>query len=127
MASSRSWLGALRPENWPIGVRTLAETGYQQRRRATAEAVRVFRKTAPAVVTVVLDELDLVGIVREVVDKIDLPEIIRSSTGSVAGETVRDARVQIMAADEVVAQWAGRVFHPRSGRARPGAVTPRGS
>jgi hypothetical protein len=112
----------LRPENWPIGLRTLAETGSRQRRRATTEAERVFRKVAPPLVMATLDELDLVGIVRGVVDEIDLPEIIRASTGSMAGETVRDARVQIMAADDVLAHWAGRVFHPRSG-----AVTSRGS
>lgn len=108
---------ALRPENWPTRLQTLAETGSQQRQRAITEAVQVFRKAAPAMVTVALDELDLVGIVREVVDKIDLPEIIRQSTRSVAGDTVRDARIQVMAADDVVSHWAGRVFHPRSRQA----------
>lgn len=119
---------ALRPENWPARLRTLAETGSQQRRRAITEAVQVFRKAAPAVVTVALDELDLVGIVREVVDKVDLPEIIRLSTRSVAGDTVRDGRIQVMVADDVVAHWAGRVFHPwsrQAGVTGSGVVAPR--
>jgi hypothetical protein len=116
---------ALRPDHWPPRLQTLAETGFRQRRQATAEAVRLFRKVAPVVVTEVLDQLDLVEITRGVVDQLDLPEIIRMSTGSVAGETVRDARIQIMAADDVVAHWAGRVFNPRrAGRAPAG---PRGS
>lgn len=111
----------LRVANWPAPMRTLAEAGYRQRQVAVDGATRLFRRAAPAVVTAVLDELDLGGIVRDVIDEIDLPEIIRTSSGSVAGETVRDARIQVMAADDVVARWAGRVLPGR----RPNHATAR--
>jgi len=104
---------ALRVADWPPEMRALAERGHRQRQAAGARAVRVFRRVAPRVVTTVLDELDLAGLVREVLEKVDLPEIIRTSTGSVAGDAVRDVRIQVMAADDVVARWAGRVLPRR--------------
>lgn len=110
----------LRVENWPMRMRVLADAGYRQRQEAFDAAVRLFRTAAPSLVMEVLDELDLAGIVRGVIEEIDLPKIIRTSTGSVAGETMRDARVQVMFADDVVARWAERVLHGR--RVRPGAI-----
>ena len=48
----------------------------------------------------VIDRLDVVDIAEEVINEIDLPEIIRNSTGSMASQVVRDARMQSIAADE---------------------------
>lgn len=93
---------ALSTQHWPRPVRDLAMTGARLRCRALAATTATFRRAAPAVVMAVLDELDLAGIVREVVYEIDLPEIIRASGGSLAGQMVREARVRIMAADDVV-------------------------
>lgn len=93
---------ALSPTRWPRPARELAVTGARLRCRAQAAATTTFRRAAPAAVMAVLDELDLAGIVREVVYEIDLPEIIRASSGSLAGQMVREARVRIMAADDVV-------------------------
>lgn len=93
---------ALSTEHWPRPVQDLAMTGARLRCRALAATTATFRRAAPAVVMAVLDELDLAGIVREVVYEIDLPEIIRASGGSLAGQMVREARVRIMAADDVV-------------------------
>jgi hypothetical protein len=87
---------------WPRPLRDLARTGAGYRRQAAAVTEGVFRRTAPALVRAVLDELDLAGIVREVVDEIDLPEIIRASGGSLAGQMVRETRVRIMAADDAL-------------------------
>ncbi|GAA3795622.1 MULTISPECIES: hypothetical protein [Amycolatopsis] len=103
----------VRTGNWPAPLRELAEDGQRRRQEAVAHGVRLFRRVAPAVVVTVLDELDLAGIVRGVIEEIDLPEIIRTSTGSVANESVRDARIQAMAADDAVARWAGRIFAAR--------------
>jgi hypothetical protein len=104
----------LRPENWPSRrLRLLAETGMRQRQWAVAEAVRLYRKAVPAVVTDVLDQLDLAGLARDVARDIDLPEIIRVSTGSVAAEAVRDVRVGAIHADDVVSNWVGRALRPR--------------
>jgi hypothetical protein len=93
---------ARRPVWWPRPVRDLARSGARCRRRVAATATVAFRRTAPKLVQVVLDELDLAGIVREVVYEIDLPEIIRVSGGSLAGQVVRETRARIMAADDAV-------------------------
>jgi hypothetical protein len=113
IAAGRAVAGTLRPlagplatpQRWPEPLRTLANIGLRRRRAIRVEVERRFREIAPHVVTIVLDELDLTGIVNGVIDEIDLPEIIRASTGSVAGDTVRDVRVQVMAADDTVARW----------------------
>ncbi|NKQ52333.1 hypothetical protein HFP15_05510 [Amycolatopsis sp. K13G38] len=97
--------GLPQPRTWPWPLRTFGEIGYHQRLALRAEAERRYRDVVPALVTVVLDELDLPRIVNGVIDEIDLPEIIRTSTGSVAGGTVRDVRVQVMAADDTVSRW----------------------
>jgi hypothetical protein len=111
---------ALRPRNWPRRVRLLAETGHQQRADAAEAAVRLFCRVTPPAVLMVLDELDVTSIVREVLDEIDLPEIIRVSTGSVAGDTVRDARIAVMSADDVVSRWSHRMHRGGRARAAPG-------
>ncbi len=109
----------LRPEHWPQRLRELAESGYEQRELAVAEVIRLYRTVTPKLVSDVLDQLDLPTIVRGVLDDIDLPGIIRASTGSVAGESVRDARISVMAADDVVAERFGRFF-----RRQPPQVAP---
>jgi hypothetical protein len=111
----------LRPERWPRRLQDLAESGYEQRQLAVAEAIRLYRTVAPKLVTDVLDQLDLTTIVRGVLDDIDLPGIIRASTGSVAGESVRDARIQVMAADDAVAERFARFFRRQQ---PPRPVTP---
>jgi len=63
-----------------------------------------------AVVRAVLDRVDLAAIAMEVIDAVDLPEIIRESTGSMASETVRGARMQSIAADEAVARVRNRLL-----------------
>ncbi|WP_236790910.1 hypothetical protein [Amycolatopsis sp. GM8] len=98
-----------RPENWPAPLRRLAERGARDRQAA----MRVFGAVAPVAVMDVLDRLDLAGIVRDVIDEIGLPELIRVSTGSVAGDAVRDARLRLMAADDTVGRWTGTVLRPR--------------
>lgn len=52
----------------------------------------------------VIDRIDVVGMVEEVIAVIDLPGIIRDSTGSMASETVRSARMTGISADEAVSR-----------------------
>jgi hypothetical protein len=75
-----------------------------------------------AVVRAVLDRVDLAALALEVIDAVDLPEIIRESTGSMASDTVRGARMQSIAADEAVARVRDRLLLRRSGR--PGERVP---
>lgn len=63
-----------------------------------------------AVVHAVLAHVDLVGLAGKVIDGVDLPEIIRESTGSMASDTVRSARMQGIRADEAVERAVGRLL-----------------
>ena len=58
----------------------------------------------------VLNRVDLVGVAGDIIAALDLPEIIRGSSGSLATEMVRDARVQSMAADEAVNRIVDRLL-----------------
>jgi hypothetical protein len=64
----------------------------------------------------VIDRVDLVSMAEELIAALNLPEIIRTSTGGVAADVVRGARVQSMAADESVNRLVNRVFRRRSTR-----------
>jgi hypothetical protein len=74
-----------------------------------------------AVVATVLAQTDLVAIAEEVIDAVDLPEIIRESTGSMASDTVRGARMQGISADEAVGRAVDRLLlrHTRRGAPVP--------
>jgi hypothetical protein len=72
-----------------------------------------------ALVTAVLAHIDLAGLAEEVIDAVDLPEIIRESTGSMASETVRGARIQGIHADEAVGRAVDRLLLRRD-RRHPG-------
>src|SRR3954451_9634329 len=74
----------------------------------------------------VVDRLDVVGLAEEVIDEIDLPEIIRGSTGSMASQVVRDARMQSIGADEAVAGLVDRLLR-RRGKRSTEVATPAGA
>jgi hypothetical protein len=71
----------------------------------------------------VVGAVDLVSVVEQVLAEIDLPEIIRDSTGSMASETVRGARLTGISADEAVSRAVARHLFRRRG-APPGAAGP---
>lgn len=56
----------------------------------------------------ILARIDLVAIVEEVIEEIDLPAIIRDSTGSMASETVRGARMTGIQVDEAISRTLER-------------------
>jgi hypothetical protein len=60
----------------------------------------------------VLNSLNLSELAKKVVDDIDLPEMIRSSTGALASDTVVDVRRQTAHADDAVDRLVHR-FTPR--------------
>jgi hypothetical protein len=59
----------------------------------------------------VVAKLDLIALAEYVVEGIDLPGIIRSSTGSMASEGLREVRRQGIGADERVAHVVDRLLH----------------
>jgi uncharacterized protein YjbI with pentapeptide repeats len=75
-------------------------------------------------VDAVAARLDLIGIADYIIEGVDLPQIIRSSTGSVATEAVKGARMQGMDADEQLQRVVDKVLLRRRGRATdaPGDV-----
>jgi hypothetical protein len=74
----------------------------------------------------VIDRIDVIGIVEEVLDVIDLPAIIRDSTGSMASETVRGARMTSISADDAISKAVDRALFRRRHKQAPQApeVTP---
>jgi hypothetical protein len=64
----------------------------------------------------IVDRVDVVSLAEEVVNGIDLPEIIRQSTGTMASEVVRDARMQSIVADVAIARLVDRIIHRRRAR-----------
>jgi hypothetical protein len=67
-------------------------------------------------VDAIVRRLDLVALAEEVVNGIDLPEIIRESTGSMASDVVRDARMQSIDADAAIARVVDRIIRRRRAR-----------
>jgi hypothetical protein len=64
----------------------------------------------------IVDRINVVDLAEEVISEIDLPEIIRDSTGSMASQVVRDARMQSVDADEAISRFVDRWL--RRGRQR---------
>ena len=67
-------------------------------------------------VDAIVRRLDLVGLAEEVVNGIDLPEIIRQSTGAMASDVVRDARMESIDADVAIARLIDRILRRRRAR-----------
>jgi hypothetical protein len=72
----------------------------------------------------IVDRLNVVGLAEEVINEIDLPEIIRDSTGSMASQVVRDARMQSIDADEAVSRVVDRLLRRRGKRTTGPPVQP---
>jgi hypothetical protein len=91
--------------------------------RLDLTAVVLERVDLDTLIRAVLDRIDLAALAEEVVNAVDLPEIIRESTGSMASESVRGARMQGIAADEVVSRVRNRLLL-RRGRGPGGGAGP---
>jgi hypothetical protein len=86
--------------------------------RLDLTAIVLERVDLDVLVDAVLSRIDLVGLAEGVIDEIDLPGLIRESTGSMASETVRGARMQGITADEAVGHAVDRLLRRRR-RASP--------
>jgi hypothetical protein len=71
----------------------------------------------------IIDRIDVIGIVEEVLDVIDLPAIIRDSTGSMASETVRGARMTSITADDAISRAVDRALFRRRHKQAPEATS----
>jgi hypothetical protein len=60
-----------------------------------------------------LSHFDLAGIVLGIIEAIDLPEIVRTSTGTLASETVRGVRAESMQADDGLERFVDRLLRRR--------------
>lgn len=80
-----------------------------------------------ALVEAILTHMDLVALAEEIIEGVDLPEIIRDSTGALASDTVRGARMQGIAADEAVGRAVDRLLLRRGRRTAPVSVGPEAS
>jgi hypothetical protein len=70
----------------------------------------------------VIARVDLVAMVEEVIDAIALPAIIRDSSGSMASETIRGARMTGISADEAISRsLENHLFRLRRKRVPPEA------
>ena len=67
----------------------------------------------------IVDQVDIAAVVEEVLTEIDLPSIIRESTGSVASESVRGARMTGISADDAISRALERHLFRRRGRTPP--------
>lgn len=71
---------------------------------AAVEGVDIDAIAARLDLDAVMERIDIVAMVEEVITAIDLPAIIRDSTGSMASETVRSARMTGISADEAISR-----------------------
>src|SRR5690606_10770161 len=97
----------------------LAQRGEMEQRRQHRYASELLDRLVPLIVdavavridvAAVADRLDLAAITDEILDEIDLPEIIRTSSGSLASNVVVGVRRRGMEADDVVASVADRLL-----------------
>jgi len=84
--------------------------------RLDLTAIVLDRVDLDTLVTAVLGRIDLVRLTEDVMEAVDLPEIIRESTGSMASDTVRGARMRGIAADEAVGRVMDRLLARRNRR-----------
>jgi hypothetical protein len=88
---------------------------------AVIDRVDVDRVIARTDLVAIVDRLDVSAIAHEVIEDVDLPRVIRESSGVMAGETVRSARVQGMHADRLVARIVDAVLRREARELTPPA------
>jgi hypothetical protein len=115
-------------------VTELARRGAWQRARTAEQVAALLDQWTPALVEMVVSRLDLTNLVirhldvegivasvdldtlvQQVLADLDLPAIIRESSGSLAGEAVRGARMTGINVDEAIGQAIQRRLFRRRG------------
>ena len=87
---------------------------------AAVEGVDIDAIAGKLDIEAVIERVDIVAMVEEVIAAIDLPGIIRDSTGSMASETVRSARMTGISADDAISRSIERYLFRR--RRTPSAI-----
>ena len=87
---------------------------------AAVEGVDIDAIAGKLDIEAVIERVDIVAMVEEVIAAIDLPAIIRDSTGSMASETVRSARMTGISADDAISRGIERYLFRR--RRTPSAI-----
>ncbi len=105
----------MRPSRGSTSVRSLDRVDLD----AVVATVDLDSAVARVDLDAIIDRIDVIGIVEEVLDVIDLPSIIRDSTGSMASETVRGARMTSITADDAIQKAIDRALFRRRQKARP--------
>jgi hypothetical protein len=98
-------------------VTEVARRGARQRATAAEQAGLLIDQWTPALVELMISRLDLTDVVEQVLADIDLPAIVRDSTGPLASQTVRGARMTGITADEAITRALER--HLFRGRETP--------
>src|SRR5688572_18357136 len=75
-------------------------------------------------VEAIIQRVDVVALAREVVYELDLPEIVRSSSQTMAAETVDGLRRHGMSADRTVSEFIDRLVGRKPGRGTIGLEQP---
>ena len=96
-----------------------ADRGADYRGDALRELDAVLDRLLPAVLVevmrhvdvadLVLENVDVATLAREVIAEIDLPEIIRDSTGAMASDTLLGVRMQSISGDEAITRAMDRL------------------
>jgi hypothetical protein len=99
------------PERW---LAELADLGRDQRSSAITAARQVFRRLVLAVVTEILDQIDLTTLIQ---DRVDLDTLVSGiDLNAIAARVDLDAivaRLDLIEVDQAVTAWADRVFRSR--------------
>jgi hypothetical protein len=98
-------------------VTEVVRRGARQRAAAAEQAGLLLDQWTPALVDLVISRLDLTDLIEQVLADIDFPTIIRDSTGPLASQTVRGARMTGITADEAITRALER--HLFRGRETP--------
>ncbi len=132
---------ALRPPLMPHGLQPaswlnrVARRGAAYRSEVALDLDALMEQLLPALLTeivrhvdvtqLVLENVDVATLARDVIAEIDLPEIIRDSTGAMASDTLLGVRMQSISGDEAIARAMGRLRLRLARRtAGPGSAEP---
>jgi len=89
------------------------------------DRVDVDRIVAQANLEEIIDRLPLVDVANYVIDEINLPQIVRESTGGIAGDAVNLLRMQSIDVDQALSRLADVMLRRRGpGRKEPPAGEP---
>jgi hypothetical protein len=126
LRSRTLWHPAFLPSRYQPGslVAAAARRGEEQEFRAMQHLERMLDTWTPRIADAVITRLDLGALVEQVLAEMDLPALIRESTGSMASETVHNARMAGISADEAINRVVERhLFRRRRSADSPVAPT----